>query len=345
MVASSTQAGGSPGRGGRGTLWRRLGWTVLLTFLLVELGMRLAKGELLSYTSPDDRERYRTLDPVVGYVPRDGLTIRPRKGNFRISTGEHGTRSNGPAPAAERPLTLVVGDSFAFGDDVDDHESWPAVLQRLAGRRVVNAAVPGFGLDQAVLRAIQLVPAYRPEVVVVSFIPHDVLRCEMSRWSGNPKPHFELEGGALRYVPADVPVESAPWRVAKRVLSASVTIDSLFLRGLHGVGPDIVAHHQGAEVACALMDRLATLGRESGARVVVLAQPQRPLSTPDERALKDRVLACAARSGLLQLDVFPAVDAVPEDARHRLFKGHMTAEGNRLVAAEVHAFVSRPPDP
>ena len=54
------------------------------------------------------------------------------------------------------PLTLAAGDSFTFGDEVNDDESWPAALEQLTGRRVINAGVPGFGLDQAVLRAEQL---------------------------------------------------------------------------------------------------------------------------------------------------------------------------------------------
>ena len=43
------------------------------------------------------------------------------------------------------------------GDEVDDREAWPAQLQGLLGRRVVNGGVTGYGLDQMVLRAERFV--------------------------------------------------------------------------------------------------------------------------------------------------------------------------------------------
>ena len=51
---------------------------------------------------------------------------------------------------------LAVGDSFTFGDEVNDGQTWPAQLQLLTGRRVLNGGVSGYGFDQIVLRAEQL---------------------------------------------------------------------------------------------------------------------------------------------------------------------------------------------
>ncbi len=313
---------------------------VLAALLLIEIVVRVRTHSLFTWRSKDSRS-YSIPDDLVGRIPKPGISVRIPPG-FTVSIGDHGTRRNGETPPrAERPLLLAVGDSFAFGDGVDDDESWPAILERLVGSRVINAAVPGFGLDQAVLRAEQLAGVYAPDTIVVSFIPHDVLRCEMSYWSGHPKPHFEIDGGALQLRPAPVPPSSLLTPL-KSLLSMSVALDNLYTRSLHWEGPEAeVVHHRGREVACLLMQRLAVLGQARHARIVVLAQPQQPTATPEHLEIKSGVEACAQVHHLLFLDLFPLIESLPLDQRTQLFPRHMSAEGNRMVATELASFLAR----
>ena len=315
----------------------RVALATLVGLLLVELSVRVYTGSLFAPPADDER-RYSIIDPVVGRVPRAGVAIRHPKG-FTVTIGEHGTRSNGETVArAARPVTLAVGDSFAFGDEVDDADAWPAALERLSGGRVINAAVPGFGLDQAVLRAEQLAEIYDPDTIIVSFIPHDVIRCEMSYWSGNAKPYFDIDSAGLRLHAAPVPARSV-WAPLKQLLSRSLAIELLFAKYLHWDGPDTVVHDRGREVACRLSGRLAALERSRHVRIVILAQPQALDAMSGDVEIKNGVLACAVANNLLTLDLFPVIDALPQEQRMRLFKGHMTAEGNRLVATELARFL------
>jgi hypothetical protein len=311
-------------------------------FLVVEAMVRVATHSLLQWGSTDDRSRFGLVDPVVGHRLKPNLSFRHPRKQFSVVTDERGTRSTGAPPRRERPLTVAVGDSFAFGDQVDDDQTWPAILQQLTGNRVVNGGVPGFGLDQAVLWAEQLSVELTPDFVVVGFIPHDVTRCAMSAWSGNPKPWFEPTSAGLVYHAAESPPPrfDAPLRHA---LSHSVTLDLLLTKYIHWELPDHFAHHRELEVACGLMDRLVALRQKNGSRVVVLAEPQRPESTEDERRLKDRTLACAEARGLDIVDVFPIVGALPEVERKKLFFGHMTPAGNRVVAKALSEFLARKP--
>ncbi len=300
-------------------------------FLIAELGARIATGTLTTWASPDDR-RMSVVDPLVGRVPRPGLTGRHPKG-FTIHIDDDGTRSSGGTAVAPRPSTLVVGDSFAFGDEVSDEQSWPARLEQSRGRRVLNAGVPGFGLDQAVLRARELTATLAPDDIVVAFIPHDVRRCEMSFWSGNAKPWFDVVEGKLRYHPAAV-VEHR-FAFLTGALSHSVVVESLFSRSLQWDGPNTVVHHQGREVGCLLMDELSSLGRERGARVFVVAHPQSAVTSDEDRDLAAAVLTCARTARLRVLDLFPLFDAMSPERRGALYTRHLTPEGNRLVAASV----------
>ncbi len=316
------------------------------TLLVLELGARVVTGSLASWGPAAEVGAESIADPELGYVPRAGLSVRVREG-FEVHTREDGIRSNGDQrPGRARPVTLVVGDSFAFGDEVLDSESWPAVLERAIDAPVVNAAIPGFGLDQSVLRAERLAPVVDPDRVLVSFIPHDVRRCAMSIWSHHSKPWFDVDSGRLRAHPMS---RYAVWRQAiAPTLSRSVLIDSLFHDALRSDGPDTFAHRRGEEVACLLLDRLAALGRDRGAMVVLVAQPQTPLpadsrypSDPgDPRSdaeLASIVIDCAKRRRLPVVDAISAVAALPAARREALFrgKGHNSPEGNRVIAEIV----------
>lgn len=302
--------------------------------MLVELGVRVTRNSLFAWQKKDS-ESFVTVDPMIGRVVRPGLVFHHPDG-FAITVGEHGTRNTGPTRAiADRPLTLVVGDSFTFGDGVDDGDAWPAVLQRLSGARVVNAGMAGFGVDQAVLRAEQLAEVYAPDTIVLGFIPHDVLRCEMSYWSGHPKPYFVPDGSGLRLQPAPATPRSR-WDSLKWLIAWSEAVDVLFPTALHWEGPEsVVAHRQGREVACRLMGRLAALGRKHRARVVVLAQPQQANASVEHLEIKDGLLACARENGLLTLDLFPVIAGLPPEKRAALFPRHMNVEGNRIVGTEL----------
>ncbi len=98
----------------------------------------------------------------------------------------------------------------------------------------------------------------------------------------------------------------------------------------------------GKDVSCRLMDRLSALGVEYHARVILLAQPQAPSSASDDAAVKDHLLACASRAGLTTVDLFPTIERLAASQREQLFHGHMTPEGNAVVAREIRAAIGMP---
>lgn len=306
---------------------------VIACALLLEGSMRLLMlHSLVGFAGSTIR------DPMVGRLPKPGIVIHePFAGMFSI--GEHSVRLNRDPPVAERPTVVAVGDSFTFGQDVGDSDSWPAALERRLGYRVVNGGVNAFGLDQAVLRGERLSEIFAPDLLIVGFIPHNVVRCEYSYFLGHPKPYFELDGTGLRQYPPPVPGSwFAPIR--DRLLSTSMAA-YLFEHSLVWEGPaEERVHGDGQEVACRLMQRLADLGRARQARVLVLAQSQDAALEPSDAVIKDRVLACARANGLLTLDLFPLLAEVPQTEREKLFSGHMTPAGNLFVANALATFIT-----
>ncbi len=106
-----------------------------------------------------------------------------------------GTRGHGMAVSG--PLVLAYGDSFTFGDEVSDHETWPAHLQQLRpDLQVQNRGVNGYGHDQMLLALQRDGLPLDPTHVVVVFIPADVRR-NAATFTSWHKPRFTLVEGSL----------------------------------------------------------------------------------------------------------------------------------------------------
>lgn len=288
-------------------------------------------------------------DERLGYVPRAGH-VQPG-----IAIEAHGRRFTGAPPAGTPAISgapiLAVGDSFTFGDEVGDLETWPAQLQRLTGRPVLNAGVSGYGFDQIVLRAEALAPFYRPEAIVVAFIADDIRRTEMRRlWSAD-KPWFDLVGDEpqlrpeLRGVPvpprAEAKTTMSFWQ---RTLGYSFLVDFVLRRldQLHDWYGDHVRVHppgSGERIACQLTQRLADLQKTSGARVLLVAAYDpvvwdHPKFTAEQRRVTAGLLACARRNGLATLDSYDAMAATGRP-RQLYVLWHLNEAGNALIARLV----------
>jgi hypothetical protein len=87
---------------------------------------------------------------------------------------------------------LVVGDSFTFGEQVSDNETWPACLERKLGRGVDNGGVGGYGTAQALRRAsLKLAEKSYNTLVLSTLVETDDWnfgRDRLSYRNGFPKP-------------------------------------------------------------------------------------------------------------------------------------------------------------
>jgi hypothetical protein len=240
-----------------------------------------------------------------------------------------------------------------MGDEVADDETWPAYLQGLSGRRVVNGGVSGYSLDQTVLRTEQLAPRLRPALLIVSFTAGDIWRTEQSVAFSRGKPYFAPVDGhlELRNLPVAPPASRPPpLPLAARLFGRSMLAQELVERLLIGDGwyyEEVQATPPGTgpAISCLLMQRLGGLGLP----VVVLAQYGRGVLTArrwyKEKALGDiaTVLGCARDAGLVALDLAePLKAAIEARGLDAIFRSeHHTPQGNRVVAELVAQEIAR----
>lgn len=339
--------------------------SVLFGLVCLEGAARLIGGEPLLAT---DNFVARTLnfltvnpaatyDPQVGWVQLSDMRMGVGEGTF--TTGEFGARMPTPEikPLAHHAV-LAVGDSFTAGSEVGDGGSWPAQLQGMIGKDVVNAGVGGYGVDQMVLRAETLVPVLQPDALIVGVLAQDSLRNPMSVYGGAPKPYFTIEGERLAPHNQPVPRASSTAHEIGRLRAilghsylAHFVVTRLGLTTWWLGGHDYryeYPNDQAIRVSCLLMQRLATLRDRFHLRVgVVMSYGGNETSEATPPWYGPPVQDCAGRQGFVVIDTFPAIHAVFEhdglEAFRRLWVmhdenrvyGHMSAEGNRLVASLI----------
>jgi hypothetical protein len=252
-----------------------------------------------------------------------------------------------------------VGDSFTFGEQVSDWETWPAQLEELSRRRVINGGVLGYGMDQTFLRARRLLNEDRYSIVILSFISDDIRRCQMSVEFGGAKPYFDFKDGrlALKNVPVPLPARPSPTesgllivlehsRLAHSVMSSLSPEWWLVPERRHQT--QVLDVETGRKIACAVLQELEGLTKTYGSELIVLVQHAEIESSAAPIAVES-ALACLSDPGTRVIDLKPALSEITSRDLSRynrmyvwrmtdegiMTPQHMSAEGNQFVALEI----------
>lgn len=307
-------------------------------------------------------------DPVIGYIGKEGY-----RDNNKNSFGEFGTRMNRKLepnesfPPAARGAILAVGDSFTYGSEVFDHESWPAYLEQKLGHPVVNGGAGGYGIDQIYLRTRQLVDQLEPKLIVASFIPNCVQRNEMSVNGGFPKPYFSVSDGELELQNTPVPKYQPGVKhvgIFRAIFGYSFFIDWAMARlGWSHYWRTTAYEYRFEdvdrdEVSCLLMHKFQALSVEKDIPVIILAQYAGIQVANIDSAIQayriPELLDCAMDAGLSVVDSYDGLLKKFETEPKSMWKlyvkrpedrevhmGHMSAAGNEFTAELIASRIRR----
>src|SRR5262245_13014175 len=152
----------------------RLAQLLLLSGSTVFCAALLVGAEWAVRAQGLERIRLSPARSAIVHSPLYGWQLRPNwthhdEGGRQISTDAQRRRVQARADAsAGAPRVAVLGDSVAFGAGVDDAETFASLLASREGWTVGNFAVPGWGIDQSLLRYEHEARRWRPSTVVLN---------------------------------------------------------------------------------------------------------------------------------------------------------------------------------
>lgn len=361
MSPDPSEPAGAPASSPRINAWANrarnvlvLTLSIVVSLVIAEIGFRLVMGvPILDGTDwrAEGVQSTRTGDRAIA-DPLLGWTLMPHYRTDGFNTIDHGFRRNFDEKDVRTGATLAVGDSFTEGfDEVDDANTWPAHLEKMTGTPVVNAGVAGYGTDQIILRAEQLLPIVKPKTLIIGFFNDDINRTGLSE-SGAPKPHFTTANGELIYHPPG-PLEKSEeesliGKTLRAVLGYSALSDHLFAR----LTPEFwypkgslfeEVQNDPIDITCKLLTRLKRQTDDNQIRLLLFMQygGELVLEEPVIVADMQKITECSEKAGIQVVDQFAPLQALTRGNSELVTQyytpygkefGHMTPKGNEHAA-------------
>ena len=159
---------------------------------------------------------FSRFDGSLGHVPNEGFDAVidiPGWKNSKITIDSRGFRSNdNPATIGTSHRTLTLGDSFTFGSQVSNAETWAACLERKTAAHVDNAGVFGYGSAQAIKRGSAIIEQSRAQpyarVILSVLVAGDFARDRLAYNYGFPRPAVVKTQAGLAW--AEIPDPKVP---------------------------------------------------------------------------------------------------------------------------------------
>jgi hypothetical protein len=155
----------------------------------------------------DFSKTYLVFDAELGWTV--GPSRRSLNGLYESSPEGARRISADDLEPGKPSFALSFGDSFTHGDDVPADGTWQHAAAAKLGHAVADFGVPGYGVDQALLRYRRIAPRFPSDAVLIGLMADNIAR-HLNRYRPylSPeesvffaKPRFTLEAGTLRLVP------------------------------------------------------------------------------------------------------------------------------------------------
>jgi hypothetical protein len=292
------------------------------------------------------------------YAP--GIALRINSRGFRAN--EEFTRE---VPQGKTRI-VCSGDSFTFGDGVDNSRTWCQVLESLNGRlQTVNLAETGYGIDQMYLWYQRNAGSLEHQVQILAFIADDFRRIELSNLGGYGKPVLKIRGGDLAEANVPVPKASAVERWLAQKPSPLLQFRSLAMANglvdrLRSAGKPVAQDPSEDErmVFDKIVERLKDINHKKNSSLVLVFlptwrdyDPAGP-SAPWRRFLREE----AARRGVVLIDLIEEFQKLPVTTKDAMFiwpgssqyyaesPGHYSDPGNEYIARQLYSRLEAIPD-
>ncbi|MBN2056260.1 SGNH/GDSL hydrolase family protein [bacterium] len=292
---------------------------------------------------------YRFARGFDRHDPRRGWALQADLRNLEVFAGKRlNSNSRGLRGVREYRIArmpgvgriLCLGDSYTFGEDVSDGETYPSYLRELLPEwEILNFGVHGYGHDQMLIYLCDEGVQYRPDLIVLGFYFGDLDR-NMCWFRDYAKPRFAIRNGRLRLrgvpVPApDAVLAAAPYRL--RSLDVLSFIRDGWFWKYYTDEYDARKIVLGKMLITAMRDEAHGIGAE-----FVFMDVCSPFRLPIDiyMAEENRSFSEFCRiEGIPYLTMASVFEPHLDRLEALALQGHWSPEANRLIAAELHAFL------
>ncbi len=181
-------------------------FVIFMVLFCAEITFRLLLPQKLNAdtTFESDRGRLAEYDELLGWRYRQNM-VSSFQGN-PVHLNNYGMRMQKDVSMEKSKKRIaIVGDSFMWGFNVEENDSFYAhVQEQFPEYEVLNFAVSGYGTDQYFLLLNHTVLAFEPDIVLIAAYTNDFENIGSSVQYGYQKPQFLLDGDSL--VLRNVPV-------------------------------------------------------------------------------------------------------------------------------------------
>lgn len=296
-------------------------------------GLRLAAVDRLLDRGPDSLRRVSSVpvrfDPTLGWALKEGQ-YKAFDAPVTVSSQElRATRLYAIPKPAGVVRVLLIGDSFTFGDEAGDEDTFPSRLQAaLPEVEVINGGVFGYAHDQMWIWLRDRGMALQPDVVLLGFV-----ECEINRAAAPGfiwmKPSFVLVDGAL-VGPTEVPTPDELLREHRFGLRALDVVRMWQERLTPLPAPEPLVE--------ALIGKIAETAHDGGARFGMVAGPS-SVHEPVPLGANDLFRQVCASADATCFDARPAFAQAEERGARMFHMVHWSKEGNQLMADTVSSAI------
>lgn len=233
---------------------------------------------------------------------------------------------------------------LALGERVPDGAEYPALLSRLMPEqlRVVNGAVPGYGIDREAKQALRLVDAVRADAAIVHFCVNDVFEILRKR---DPARYarYESDRFSKAFLASAIVRAGVLWRFASlyRTPGAAGAINGLY--PLEIDTPDVTAAWDEYRDS---LDRLRDSLAARGVPLGVIGYPDFSQVVNGLNTVEENLRPFCEKRDVPYLDLLPVFEERREEGVPILIPdGHPDERGHRIMAKAVAEWLSSTPAP
>lgn len=282
-----------------------------------------------------------SFDDKFGYIPTPGFNMRVNYPNLgwndvKVTINEFGYRIT-PKTNNESNI-LVGGDSFAFGDQLSDEDTWAWCLASRTKRNVDNTAVFAYGGLQALLRMEDASRKKNYSTAILSILlGEDFKRDKYFYYGGFPRPSLSNVNGHFRIdYPNTNSIEfNARFGIVNHLASISYVVNDIYNFSMQNYKGSYLyfEYNQNSpsvdDVVKYVIDRYSKLDVKTK---YVLFAYNGDANTADQIADKESVYRYARNKDIIVIDPYLSLTKYPKDV---IWSGHYTLIGANVICDEL----------